>query len=287
MNRGGENIQKKEFIRQINELVPRPDPVTTEALYRFDRECAETEYIDMLTALRVVARNFGEETLQGAYEVIQHQNAALPSELFAAAVYFQAGRTPAEVSGLAKEGRLMGFFGPERPEEPSRIATCTIVESGQEQRFYTMDFGRFNPQHALKRAITYGRETGISATQAMARLTMDQPEFAEKPGGPRCILDGLGSELTEALFQISSACPAVAAHITCNADLGITEVAYDRSVSEEHYGFPHIRPLLGEHPELAERYLREAEARWNTLCGQPAVSSEVPKNTMQAMGGMS
>ena len=97
----------------------------------------------------------------------------------------------------------MGFFGPERPEELSRIATCTIVESGQEQRFYTMDFGRFNPQHALKRAITYGRETGISATQAMARLTMDQPEFAEKPGGPRCILDGLGSELTEALFQIS------------------------------------------------------------------------------------
>ena len=120
----------------------------------------------------------------------------------------------------------MGFFGLERPEELSRIATCTIVESGQEQRFYTMDFGRFNPQHALKRAITYGREAGISATQAMARLTMDQPEFAEKPGGPRCILDGLGSELTKALFQLSPACPAVAAHITCHADLGITEVAY-------------------------------------------------------------
>ena len=43
--------------------------------------------------------------------------------------------------------------------------------------------------------------------------------------------------------------------------------SYDRSVSEEHYGFPHIRPLLGEHPELAERYLREAEARWNTQYG--------------------
>ena len=112
-------MQKTEFIRQLNELVPSPDPVTTEALYRFDRECAETEYIDMLTALRVVARNFSEETLQGAYEIIQHQNAALPSELFAAAVYLQAGRTPAEVSGLAREGRLMGFFGPERPEEPS------------------------------------------------------------------------------------------------------------------------------------------------------------------------
>ena len=115
-------MQKKEFIRQLNELIPRPDPVTTEALYRFDRECAESEYMDMLTALRVVARNFSEETLQGVYEIIQHQNAALPSEMFAAAVYLQAGRTPAEVSGLAREGRLMGFFGPERPEEPSRIA---------------------------------------------------------------------------------------------------------------------------------------------------------------------
>ena len=62
--------------------------------------------------------------------------------------------------------------------------------------------------------------------------------------------------------------------------------SYDRSVSEEHYGFPHIRPLLGEHPELAERYLREAEARWNTQYGQSAATTEVPKNTMQTMGGM-
>ena len=219
-------MQKKEFIRQLNELVPRPDPVTTEALYRFDRECAESEYIDMLTALRVVARNFSGETLQGAYELIQHQNAALPSEMFAAAVCLQAGRTPAEVSQLAVKGALMGFFGPERPEEPSRIAVCTVLEEGREQRFYTMDFGRFSPQHALKRAITYGRETGIPATQAMACLTMDQPEFAEKADGPRCILHGWNSELTEALFQLPPECPAVAAHITCNADLGIAEVAY-------------------------------------------------------------
>ena len=116
----------------------------------------------------MVAQNFSEETLQGAYEIIQYRNAALPSELFAAAVYLQAGRTPAEVSGLAKEGRLMGFFGPERPEELSRIATCTIVESGQKQRFYTMDFGRFNPQHALKQAQKYGQEREISTSQAMA-----------------------------------------------------------------------------------------------------------------------
>ena len=219
-------MQKKEFIRQLNELVPRPDPVTTEALYRFDRECAESEYIDMLTALRVVARNFSEETLQGAYEIIRHRNAALPSEMFAAAVYLQAGRTPEEVSGLAKEGRLMGFFGPEWPEEPSRIAAGTVLEEGRKQRFYTMHFGAFNPQYALKRAITYSRETGVSATQAMARLTTDQPEFAKEPGGPRCILNGWNSELTEALFRLPPDCPAVAAHIACSADLGIAEVAY-------------------------------------------------------------
>ena len=48
-------MQKKEFIRQLNELVPRPDPVTTEALYRFDRECAESEYIDNWFSFRRIA----------------------------------------------------------------------------------------------------------------------------------------------------------------------------------------------------------------------------------------
>ena len=28
------------------------------------------------------------------------------------------------------------------------------------------------------------------------------------------------------IIKLSPACPAVAAHITCNADLGITEIAY-------------------------------------------------------------
>ncbi|UQT49498.1 hypothetical protein M5E87_06600 [Flavonifractor plautii] len=142
MNRGGENIQKKEFIRQINELVPRPDPVTTEALYRFDRECAETEYIDMLTALRVVARNFGEETLQGAYEVIQHQNAALPSELFAAAVYFQAGRTPAEVSGLAKEGlSLWASLARSGRRSPAGLRPAPLWSPGRNSGFTPWTLG--------------------------------------------------------------------------------------------------------------------------------------------------
>ena len=62
---------------------------------------------------------------------------------------------------------------------------------------------------------------------------------------------------------------------------------YDLDLHETHYGVPCVQPLMGEHPALAERYLREAEARWNTQYGPPAASSEAPKNTMQAMGGMS
>lgn len=62
---------------------------------------------------------------------------------------------------------------------------------------------------------------------------------------------------------------------------------YDLDLHETHYGVPCVQPLMGEHPELAERYLREAEARWNTQYGPPAASSEAPKNTLQAMGGMS
>ena len=62
-------MQKKEFIRQLNELVPRPDPVTTEALYRFDRECAESEYSNAQTGtneyISVVIEDKGEITHYG------------------------------------------------------------------------------------------------------------------------------------------------------------------------------------------------------------------------------
>ena len=59
---------------------------------------------------------------------------------------------------------------------------------------------------------------------------------------------------------------------------------YDRSVSEEHYGFPHVRPLLGERPELAQRYLREVEAKWNASYEQPAAAPEVSHDPV--LGGL-
>ena len=177
-------MQKKEFIRQLNELVPRPDPVTTEALYRFDRECAETEYIDMLTALRVVARNFSEETLQSAYEIIQNQNAALPSELFTAAVYLQPGVHRQRCPVWPGRAGLWASLARSGRRSSAGLRPAPLWSLGREQRFYTMDFGRFNPQHALKRAITYGRETGISATQPWPASPWINRSLPKSPAGP-------------------------------------------------------------------------------------------------------
>ena len=59
---------------------------------------------------------------------------------------------------------------------------------------------------------------------------------------------------------------------------------YDRSVSEEHYGFPHVCPLLGERPELAQRYLREVEAKWNASYEHSAVTPEVSPGPV--LGGL-
>ena len=125
-------MQKKEFIRQLNELVPRPDPVTTEALYRFDRECAESEYMDILTALRVVARNFSGETLQGAYEIIQHQNAAMPSQkLHLIGKHRDIGRHPTRMPPDMSSSYSAAWAASSRsspPRTPSRPA-CTSTKS--------------------------------------------------------------------------------------------------------------------------------------------------------------
>ena len=56
----------------------------------------------------------------------------------------------------------------------------------------------------------------------MARLTMDQPEFAEKPGGPRCILDGLGSEPRGVSRQPALPWPPISPVMR----IWVTEVAY-------------------------------------------------------------
>ena len=219
-------MQKKEFIRQLNELVPRPDPVTTEALYRFDRECAETEYIDMLTALRVVARNFSEETLQSAYEIIQNQNAALPSELFTAASTFRPGAHRQRCPVWPGRAGLWASLARSGRRSSAGLRPAPLWSPGREQRFYNHGLWALQSAacleagHHIRPGNRHIRHPGHGpphhGSTGVCRKARRAPLY---PGRP-------GSELTEALFQISSACPAVAAHITCHADLGITEIAY-------------------------------------------------------------
>ena len=40
---------------------------------------------------------------------------------------------------------------------------------------------------------------------------------------------------------------------------------YDRNAPRTHYGYQYVEPLFGEHPALADHYLREVEAQYNAL----------------------
>ena len=40
---------------------------------------------------------------------------------------------------------------------------------------------------------------------------------------------------------------------------------YDKNAPGIHYGFQCVEPLFGEHPALADHYIREAEEHWNAL----------------------
>ena len=250
-------MQKKEFIRQLNELVPRPDPVTTEALYRFDRECAETEYIDMLTALRVVARNFSEETLQSAYEIIQNQNAALPSELFTAAVYLQPGVHRQRCPVWPGRAGLWASLARSGRRSSAGLRPAPLWSLGGSNGFTPWTSGGsttacLEAGHNIQPGSRYIRHP------AMARLTMDQPEFAEKPGGPRCILDGLAQ-------SSPSVVPALAGlprrgrpyHLPCG-------FGYHRdSLSSSVAG---AKPESGGHPADVKKLLDITGTLWYVVC---------------------
>ena len=53
---------------------------------------------------------------------------------------------------------------------------------------------------------------------------------------------------------------------------------------EDALSLIHICPLLGERPELAQRYLREVETKWNASYEQPAAVPEVSHGPV--LGGL-
>ena len=155
-------MERNEFEQWINKLVPQPDPEITTALFEFGQELGQEgecfNVCALLTSLQFIARNFSQQTLQGAYELIHYGSAALPDEMVAAAVYLESGSTPQAVAEMAEAGLLMCFHQPESADESSPLAVCTVIEDGISREFHTLHFGGFDPDTVLRLAQQYAQE---------------------------------------------------------------------------------------------------------------------------------
>ena len=223
------SMERTDFEQQINALIPQPDPKTTAELFEFGQELGlEDECFSaraLLTSLQFIARNFSERTLQGAYEIISYGSAALPDEMVAAAVYLENGGSPQEVAKMAEAGTLMCFHRPESAEESSPLAVCTVIEDGVPRKFHTLWFGGFDPETALRSAREYAQAHRSSVTDTLLSLTTDME--INPDGGFNKLLVSRDPDMTQALSAVFSRCPAVAAHLTFDADRSQTEVEYN------------------------------------------------------------
>lgn len=222
-------MERTDFERQINALIPRPDPETTADLFAFGQELSDTAECfgvqALLTSLQFIARNFDGQTLQSAYEIIRHGFAALPDEMVAAAVYLQNGCTPQHAAEMAEAGVLMCFHQPDSATEPSPLAVCTVIENGASRVFHTLHFGAFDPETALWSAREYAQARHTSVAGALLSLTTDME--VNPDGGYKKILVSGDPDMTRALSAIFRCCPAVAAHLTFDAGRGQAEVEYN------------------------------------------------------------
>ena len=222
-------MDKQDFEQQISALVPQPDPEITAALFAFGQELGQESGCDgvrdLLNSMSFVSRHFSVATAQGVYEIIQHGSAVLPDEMVAAAVYLENGSIPQAVAEMADAGSLMCFHWPKNVEEFSPLALCVVTEGGQSRSFYTLRFGAFDPDTALRSAQQYAHDRQLSVTDALLSLTTDMA--LDSNGGARKILVNDDSDMSQALSAVFLRCPAVAARLTFDADHSQTEVEYN------------------------------------------------------------
>lgn len=229
-------MERKEFERQLHALVPQPDPEITAALFSFGQELGQEDNYDgvrgLLNSLSFVSRHFSAATAQGVYEIIQHGSAALPDEMVAAAVYLENGSTPQIIAEMADAGSLMCFHWPQDAEELSPLALCVVTEGEQSRSFYTLHFGAFDPDTALRSAQRYAHDRQLSVTDALLSFTTDMT--LDPNGGSRKILVSSDPDMSQALSAVFQRCPAVAARLTFDADCGQTVVEYNPLWLELH-----------------------------------------------------
>lgn len=213
-------MQREEFEQALVALIPQPDPDATAGWYKFNKECEESfglEAVEILDSFGFIARNFNQQALQGVYEIIKY-GAALPGEMVAAAIYLQNGDTPQHMAQRAHEGGLECFHEPETAEETSPLAVCSVVEHGEERRFYSLHFGGYLPEAAFRYAQGYALQHDIPVTQALRYVTVDLTVNPAAGDGQKILRDD--ARMTRAMFAIFKSCPAIAAHITYDADAG-------------------------------------------------------------------
>lgn len=254
-------MTKEEFEQQLQAIIPQPSPETTAALYEMGVDALDEKGPqDVLNAFDFIARNFDREVLQRAYEIIQHGSAALPGELVAAAVFLQNSDTPEHMSQLAHDGHLMCFHCPKGIGEDSPLALCIIIESGETQNLFSMQFGGFEPTVTFYNAKEYARQQGITVTEALRRTSVDGTVSADLFEAQKILIDRW-PEMTQALADIFNRCPAVAARIIFNVDQNSVTVEHS-PLWQESAKSQETKSVLREFtPEGTERYLAKSQQR--------------------------
>ena len=221
-------MNQYEFQRELDEVLPSPDPRLAKRLIDFTEENEIVFYEEYLASLRFVARNFDQDNLASIPNMIDDQNMILPDEMAAAAICVQGGVPVDQVQQMACEGLLMGFFDARVVDNGglSPLAVCSVVEHGREEKFCTAYFGSFSPGDALHRAVEYAGQHDITTAYALKYLTADLQVDADAPEAKR-ILDRHRPSLLRAMESAIAQCPAVAAKITFNTDQREVTVDYN------------------------------------------------------------
>ena len=241
-------MDQYEFLRELDKVLPSPDPQLAKRLIDFAEENEIVFYEEYLASLRFVARNFGQDTLASILKMIDDQNMILPDEMAAAAICVQGGVPVDQVQQMAYEGLLMGFFDARVVDDGglSPLAVCSVVEHGREEKFCTAYFGSFSPGDALHRAVEYARQYDTTMAYALKYLTADLQVDVDAPSGRR-ILDRRRPSLIRAMESAFAQCPAVAAKITFDTDQREAIVDYNSLwLERQRLSSPRMGGMKGE-----------------------------------------
>lgn len=212
-------MSEQEFVAHMNELIPTPSEETNKNLLDLASSLWWEMKDDLYHAFSFVSRHFAPETLQSVYDLCGARTAGLlPWELIGAAIFSQTG-TPPETISTDEMRAFVLLPEPETAGTVSTLATCTVRENGQETLFYTLHFGKIEPQKLLDTAIAKAKESGTTVKGALQQTDYNLPEVESHVRVNKAIL-GPDSKLAEKLSLLMASSPVTAAHITMDADSG-------------------------------------------------------------------